>query len=263
MKPYLAIVDARFRMLLQYRAAAMAGIITQVFWGLIRMMIFEAFYMSSRSPQPMDLRDVITYVWLGQAFLGMLPWNTDQEIRQMVRTGTVAYELLKPVDLYNLWYSRAMATRTAPTLLRMFPVMLLAGAFFGMRLPPSIASTVAWIAGMIGALFLGCAISTLLNITLLWTISAEGVNRVTTAAVTIFSGALIPLPLFPDWARHVLDLLPFAGLVDKPYRLYVGNIPPESVFGVLALQLGWAVVLVIAGKMILARGTRILVVQGG
>ena len=36
MRPYWAVLSARFRMLLQYRAAALAGLGTQVFWGLIR-----------------------------------------------------------------------------------------------------------------------------------------------------------------------------------------------------------------------------------
>jgi ABC-2 type transport system permease protein len=263
MRPYLAIVDARFRMLLQYRAAALAGIVTQVFWGLIRVMIFEAFYLSSKSPQPLDLKDVITYVWLSQAFLGMLPWNADAEIRQMIRSGTVAYELLRPVDLYNFWYSRAMATRTAPTFMRAMVVLPLASIFFGMQMPPSVPSAAAWLASMIGALLLGCAISTILNITIMWTISADGVSRIIPAVVTIFSGMIIPLPLFPDWARPILDLLPFAGLVDKPNRLFVGDIPPEGIWGVLALQLGWTLILVLIGKLMLAKGTKILVVQGG
>ncbi|MDE3000662.1 MAG: hypothetical protein OXU79_16440 [Gemmatimonadota bacterium] len=73
MKAYAAVISARFRMMLQYRAAAMAGLGTQVFWGLIRMMFFTAFYNSATAPQPMSLADVITYVWLGQALLGMLP----------------------------------------------------------------------------------------------------------------------------------------------------------------------------------------------
>ncbi len=50
---YCAILSARFRMLLQYRAAAFAGFVTQLFWGLIRVMIFSAFYRSSNAPQPM------------------------------------------------------------------------------------------------------------------------------------------------------------------------------------------------------------------
>ena len=43
MRAYWAIFSARFRALLQYRAAAAAGCVTQVFWGLIRVMIFAGF----------------------------------------------------------------------------------------------------------------------------------------------------------------------------------------------------------------------------
>ena len=67
-------------MLLQYRAAAIAGFGTQLFWGFIKVMVFVAFFEASSSPQPMTFAQVIVYVWLGQALLALLPWNVDQEI---------------------------------------------------------------------------------------------------------------------------------------------------------------------------------------
>jgi ABC-2 type transport system permease protein len=56
----------------------------------------------------MSLEQSISYVWLGQATLAMFPWNTDREAREAVRSGAVAYELCRPVDLYALWFSRGM-----------------------------------------------------------------------------------------------------------------------------------------------------------
>ena len=85
-----------YRALLQYRAAALAGFGTQLFWGFIRVMIFKAFYLSTTDSQPMELDDVITYVWLGQAFLVFIPWNVDREIQALIRSGAVTYELLRP-----------------------------------------------------------------------------------------------------------------------------------------------------------------------
>ncbi len=263
MKAYLAILSSRFRMLLQYRAAAVAGTITQIFWGWIRVMIFEAFYRSSDVVQPMSFEDVVTYVWLGQALLAMIPWNTDPEIRSMVRTRTVAYELLKPVDLYNLWYSRTIATRTAPTMLRSVPIFILGLAYFGMESPESTASAVAFGLAVIGAVMLSVALSTLLNISLMWTLSGQGITRITAAAVILFSGLTIPIPLFPDWAQTILRLLPFAGIADTPFRLYVGHIPPHEVIWVLAHQLIWTIILVVWGRLLLNRGLRVMVVQGG
>ena len=71
MRPYLAILAARFRTLLQYRAAAAGGVFTQSFFGLMRIMILEAFYRSTAQTQPLSMAQMIGYVWLGQATFAM------------------------------------------------------------------------------------------------------------------------------------------------------------------------------------------------
>ena len=109
MLSYWAVFSARFRVLLQYRAAAAAGFACQLFWGLIRMMIFTAFYHSTTAPQPMTLAQTVTYVWLGQAFLGLVLFRIDHELEAMIRTGGVAYEMLRPIRLYDLWLARTAA----------------------------------------------------------------------------------------------------------------------------------------------------------
>ena len=201
MTPYLSIVRARFRMLLQYRAAALAGFGTQLFWGLIRVMLFDAFYQNSTAPQPMSYPQIVTYLWLIQAMLALLPWRIDREIQTMIRTGAVVYELVRPTNLYWLWFSRNLASRAAPMLLRATPMFIVAGLLLGLQPPASLASAAAWAIAVAGALLLGCAITNLMSISLLWTISGDGVSRLIGASAAIFSGAIIPLPLFPAiWA---------------------------------------------------------------
>ena len=259
----MALVSAHFRTLLQYRAAALAGLGTQLFWGLIRVMIFEAFYSANVNAQPMELSQVVTYVWLGQAFLVMLPWNVHRDVQALIRSGGVSYELLRPLDLYTAWYSRALAFRSAPTLLRAAPLLTVAGLFLGMEAPASWSAAVAFAVAMAGALLLSCAITTLLTISLMWTVSGQGVTQLMTAAVTVFSGNIVPLPFFPDWAQPVLSFMPFRGLADAPYRLYLGHIPPGDLPSHLAHQLAWVIALVLLGRWALSRGLRRMVIQGG
>jgi len=61
----------------------------------------------------------------------------------------------------------------------------------------------------------------------------------------------------------VLQFLPFRGLADAPFRLYSGHLAPAALAGVLGHQLAWLAVLVLAGRLLLGRGLRRLVVQGG
>ena len=271
LRPYGAILSARFRMLLQYRAAALAGLWTQIFFGFVLLMVYEAFYRSTAAPQPMTLREVVSYVWLGQALLAMLPWNADAEIRAMIRSGAVAYELCRPIDLYSLWYARALAWRTAPTILRAVPMCVFATVVLPLiglgewRLasPPSVAAAVAFAITLVCTLFLGCALTTLTHITLLWTISGEGAVILLTTLATFLSGMIVPLPLFPEWIQPIVQALPFAGLVDLPFRVFTGHIPAAGAIAVVRHQIVWTLILVGFGRWLLSRGMRRVVVQGG
>src|SRR6185436_12350726 len=126
MKAYLAILSSHYRMLLQYRAAAIAGVGTQLFFGVVRMMIFDAFYSSSTVAQPMSHDQVITYIWLGQAMLMLVMLDVDREVAEMIRTGSVAYEMTPTLALYGLWFARAFSGRAAPLTMRSIPIFAIA-----------------------------------------------------------------------------------------------------------------------------------------
>lgn len=268
MRPYRAILDVRFRTLLQYRAAAIAGVWTQLFFGFVFIMVYEGFYRSSTVTPPISFPQVASYVWLGQALFAMLPWNVDPEIRAMVRSGAVAYELVRPIDLYALWFARAIAHRTAPTILRAIPMTLVVTVILPLvglddwRLAAPVAP-VAFAFAFASGLVLACAISTLVNIAMLSTIAGEGIVMIATTVVSFCSGMIIPLPLFPDWLQRILTWLPFAGVVDLPYRIYTGNIPASDLALVLAKQLAWTAILVLLGRYLMARAMKRIVVQGG
>ena len=69
MRAYLSYFKLRFITHLQYRAAAWAGIATQVFFGFVYIMVYIAFYESGSSSLPMELPQLITYIWLNQSLL--------------------------------------------------------------------------------------------------------------------------------------------------------------------------------------------------
>jgi ABC-2 type transport system permease protein len=270
-RAYWAIVSTRFRALLQYRGAAVAGVFTQLFFGLVHVMILAAFYASSTKTPPLRLDQAVGYVWLAQATLAMFPWNVDREIRDLVRSGTVVYELCRPLDLYALWFSRAVALRTAPLALRIVPMLVVATLVlpavgldeWRLRPPPSATAGALWLASMGGALLLSCALTMLMNISMLWTVTDQGVARFMGAIIPLAAGLLVPLPLLPDWTQPILRALPFAGTLDLPVRVYTGHIPASGAGLVLLHQLGWTAALVLLGRWLLARGIRRLTLQGG
>ena len=97
----------------------------------------------------------------------------------------------------------------------------------------------------------------------LWHISGDGVMQLLNPLMMLCCGCVLPLPFFPAWAQPILNALPFRGLVDLPYRIYMGHITPAQAWPQLALEVAWIIALISFGRWLLRRGTSKLVVQGG
>ncbi|MFZ1991840.1 MAG: ABC transporter permease, partial [Alphaproteobacteria bacterium] len=230
-----------------------------------------AFYASGRGAPPISLAQGITYIWLGQAFLGLLPWNVDSDVSEMMRSGNVGYERLRPVDTYVYWFARAAAWRASGTLMRCVPLIAVTAILFplmgltdwSLRPPADIQAFALFALSMVCVLFLTSAISTVINISVVWMLSPLGINGITQSLSILLSGMVIPLPLFPSWAQFALFIQPFAGLVDLPYRIYFGNLRGPAAFAAIGLQLFWTIVFVALGRLFMSAVMRRVQMQGG
>lgn len=141
-KKYWSFFRIRFIHGLQYRAAALSGIVTQFIWGTMELLLFRAFYEAAPESFPMEFQALSTYIWLQQAFLALyMTWFWEAELFQSITTGNVAYELCRPVRLYHMWFTRSLAVRLSKAVLRCMPILLFAWllpAPYGLALPGNI-----------------------------------------------------------------------------------------------------------------------------
>jgi ABC-2 type transport system permease protein len=270
LRAYRTIIATRIQLGLQYRAAALAGFLTQCWWGAIRVMVLAAFYGSGKAA-PISLGDTISYIWLGQAFFGLLPWIANADIAEQVRSGNVAVERLRPIDTWAAWFSRALGQRIAAAGLRALPMWLVAGvalpllglAQWGLQPPDDIPSALLFALSMALAAVLACTIATLFDVIVVATLSDRGINLLAPPLVMLLSGMVVPLPLFPQALQTILFVQPCAGLVDIPYRIYFGGLTGSQALLGIALQLFWIVLLALLGRALLERSMARLQVQGG
>ena len=267
MKKYLSFFRLRFSMGLQYRAAALAGIVTQFVWGGMECLVFAAFYRADPSAFPMRFSAVASYIWLQQAFLALfMAWMMENEIFDCIRNGDVAYELCRPIDIYSMWFCRSMANRLSKAVLRCMPILLVAGFLpepYRMRLPVSVLAGVEFAVSMALGLLVVTAFCMLVYITTFFTISPDGVRMTAVSAVEILAGSIIPLPFFPDSIRRILELLPFAAMQNVPFRIYSGDLSGRAAVNGVLSQFFWAFALILAGKLLMRKAAKKIVIQGG
>ena len=266
MKIYLSIFRIRFIHSVQYRIVVFSLVFTGFLWGWMLVLAYCAFYRSDPDAFPMTLSQTVSYMWLQQLFLNMFSIVfTDHEIESSVESGTITYELIRPVDLYGRWFSRACATRVAYTVFRL-PLLII--LFFipqpyGLSLPPDIFQSILFVPSVILALGVTVSLTMTMYVTLFYTVSFGGVYVMVIAAASFLTGALIPFPFLPSPVRSVLEALPFAAMQNMPFRIYNGNIAGFDTLRGVVFQMCWLVLLIAAGKFLMRRALNKVIVQGG
>ena len=262
MRACLSVLRIRAACELQYRAAALSGMVTQFFWGLLLISIYKAFYESSGQG---EFAQVATYVWLQQAFFRLM-LGGDNGIYQAINDGGIAYELCRPLHPYIYWSMRDVACRFASSSVRaalMIPLALLIPAPYNLSLP---VSTVALVMSFT-TLLLGICISTatiqILNAYVIRTLDRRGLANIFSGCLFLFSGNLLPLTLFPESWQPLLRAQPFAQVLDIPIRLYTGQLPVSEMPVIILTQVMWLLVLTILGLWAWNANLKRLVVQGG
>ena len=263
MKTYLSVFRMRRRLETQYRGAVLGGFLCQMFFGLILIALYRALYAGK--PQPIPFSHITTYVWLQQAFFRML-LASDADLSDKIRTGSIAYDLCRPIHLYSFYYARILAQKFMGSLLRGFPMLILAALLpegWGISAPASPAA-LGW---ALAALALGLfCVSALENITMAFTmrtLDARGMQALLNLLMMTLAGNILPLTLFPDSWQPVITALPYAQLLDAPIRLYTGVYAVSEAGRILLLQAGWTLALVLAGNLFWQRNQRRLIIQGG
>jgi ABC-2 type transport system permease protein len=262
----------RFIAGMQYRAAAWAGVATQFFWGGMELFIYAAFYRSSgldpgTAQAAFPFGQLADFIWLRQAFLALVMlWSQDMDLLNMVVKGDAAYELCRPLSTYAFWFARLLALRFSRTLLRCFPILVVASFLpepFRFHPPPGLLQGLAFLAAMILASLLVVAVSMYIYLVTFITLDSVGGRLLIGVGGEFLMGALIPIPFMPLPLRRVLEFLPLRYTADFPFRVYSGNIPPGQALPGLGMQCFWLGLLLAGGILGFRIIQKRILFQGG
>ncbi|MBA3528815.1 MAG: ABC-2 family transporter protein, partial [Propionibacteriaceae bacterium] len=156
MRRYLELAKGEFRRYSTYRLAIAAGIFTNTVFGFIRAgVLFAAIDAAGGEIAGYDTRQAATYVWLGQAMLAPVAMYAWSDVADRVRTGQIAIDLARPIDLQLSYWARDLGRATLALPTRGLPPLVLGALILGVAYPSS------WTAYPLGllSLVLGVSIS--------------------------------------------------------------------------------------------------------
>lgn len=263
---YWSFIRNAFLTMLAYRMRYYTGILTYLLFVTVHYFIWNAVY-SSQPPgariHGFSLEEMVTYVaigWLSRSFYFS---DIDYEIDEVVRNGQIGIYLLRPVNFQLMMLAQAFGGILFRGLFFSVPIGLVLFWVYPILLPAPGMSLLGFFFSTFMAFLVLAQTNFIIGLLAFSFKSIEGVIRAKYYLLQLFSGLLLPLAFFPDWARQILDVLPFKIISHVPLQFYLGHIPSEDILGVFINQILWAVILFIAGALLWRRMLGKLTVQGG
>ena len=263
MRLFWEIAKRSFQRQLAYRAAAVAGLATNFFFGFLRASVLVALYGARPEVAGMTVQDAITYTGLTQAIIGFLSLFHWFDLMNTIYTGAVSSDLLKPMGYYRFWLAQDLGRALAQVLLRGLPMMALYALVFDVTYPRSAGQWLALAAALLLAWLVSFSYRFLVNLAAFWAPNAAGIGRFAFMLSWFLSGFFMPLRFFPEWFVRLCYLTPFPHMINSVVEIYLGVLTgPEMVWALLG-QAAWVLVLVATGQLVLRSGVKRLVILGG
>lgn len=206
---------------------------------------------------PLDRSELVTYyVLLALVSLVTSSWLSVW-LAQTIRLGQLSSWLLRPAPYALSQVANNIGEKAVKALI-LLPITGLIGYWFreDLRLP---SDPLLWLVFLVvlpmtaGVAFL---IDYLIGSLAFWVEDVAALSRVRTLVATFLSGQVVPLALFPEWARTFLDLQPFRYTLSFPLEVLTGSLSPPRLAVGVALQAGYCAGLCLVCRAVWRRGLR-------
>jgi ABC-2 type transport system permease protein len=246
---------------LEYRLNVLLGMVAY----LVQLVALLAVWRVLLAQSPVEgftWPQMQAYLLVAFASGALVSINGDFRMAFRILQGTVALDLVKPVDYQRSRFAEALGGLWLEILIILVAAGGVAAALGGLPVPtgPALALFAISMILLVPLKFLIVYVTTL---ACFWTQNYMGVQWARIAVVNLLSGALIPLAYLPDWLGTLAKWSPFAGLTSTPALIYIGRVGPGEGLLLVAVQLGWLVVLWFGARLLWRSAVRQLTVNGG
>lgn len=259
--PYWEFAKKAFAREATYRFEVFTNVGALVLRVYLLRCLWTALYAQNAGPLNLPLHAMITYAAVAMLMSLVLEIDGTRLIREKLREGTIATDLMKPISLPFYFFSDG-AGRTMLYAALVVPTLACALLLVHIDVPPP-ATLGIFLLSFLIAYCLNFALNFCMNAVAFWTLETFALQLIVRWVSDLLSGQIIPLTLFPGLAGRLVFALPFAAIYSTPLLIYVGIIPRAQWQSALATQLLWLAAFLLLAALVWRAASHRIVIQGG
>lgn len=248
---------------LAYKFDVYGNIIMQTIIMIATAFFWKALFRNATMVKGVTVDTMLTYTVISSMLSVVLTTGVERRITDSVQKGTIAIDMMRPVNLFKVFFAENLGTVTALFFQNLLPIFLIGSLFIKLPTPSGLPELLLFLLSLLLAFFINWYLSVIFGMWAFSIIQMDALIQVKKHLIRLLSGSMIPLWFFPEWLRSILECLPFAYIYQMPLTIYVGQYTKESLIRSLLVQTIWVVVLFTIFRFMEKRVTDKVMIQGG
>ena len=190
---------------------------------LVYISVWKAIYNQTGDAGGFTINQMITYYILVTTIKSFALWGVNEDMAHSIRNGKINKELLNPLTYFEYYFGVNLG-EIAFGFVISFAAFIICLLIWGITLPINFTNFLFAVIIIILGIPITFFIQMIVGTVGFYSSSIWGMQILRKSTISIFSGIIAPISLFPAWFQNLANILPFKELIYTPINIWLGQI---------------------------------------
>lgn len=262
LKTMLGLAKMQFKQYNIYKSSFYLFTINRIVEIVVYIFVWQAIYNQTGNTGSYSISQMVTYYILVFSIISFVTWGVNEDMAHSIRNGQINKELLNPLSYFQYYFGVNLGELGFASVVGL-ATFIICSLFWGITFPTSILNFLLFVIIILLGIPITFFSQMIVGTVGFYSNSIWGMQILRKAVISIFSGIIAPIELFPQWFQNIANILPFKDLVYTPINIWLGNITMQEILFVIAKQIIWGIILYITSKLFFNHAVKNITINGG
>ena len=245
-----------------YRLSASIKILSSILLVVLQYYLWSAIYESNPDLE-YTFNQMFLYLLLSQVIFTIFPSGISSQIAQLVQNGDIIHKLLKPYGILKQFFFESIGSCIFSICYIGIPIVVVSLVFFDFQITELEYRRIIYFFEMLLFSYLFVfEFEAIIGLCSFYTLNAWGLQSFKYAIITLFSGRFLPLYLYPDYIKKIVEILPFKMMFFLPLD-YLLNDNIRNASDIISYQIFWVLIIFLLMIALVKVTQKKVLIQGG
>lgn len=229
---------------------------------IVYIFVWMAIYNQTGNAGGFELSQMVTYYILVASTSSFVCWGINEDMAHSIRSGNINKELLNPITYFQYYFGMNLGEK-AFALVIGIATFVLCNIFWTVTLPVNIGYFLMFFIVMILGIPVTFFLQMIVGTVGFYSSSIWGMQILRKSVISIFSGIIAPITLFPGWFQKLANILPFKDLIYTPINIWLGQLYINDIIFVIIKLIIWGIILYLIARTFFNHAVKKVTINGG